>query len=197
MRVALRTPLIRSLIFTSYGENIYMSNTTIARRSLAAGAALVLALGLGGCSAVQNLFGGGGGAERNDSGQVTEEGTGSAFDLEVGDCLNMPSSGEFSDVPLVPCADPHDAEVILNFDSALSEFNEDELVAESEQQCAAEFKSYVGSDPLTSKFYFNYFTPLEGGWADGDRVVTCIVFQVDEAGENIVQTTGSVQGIAE
>ena len=175
-----------------------MSNSTIARRSLAAGAALALALSLGGCSAVQNLFGGGSNVERDDeTGEVTEQGTGSAFELEVGDCLNFPAADEFSDVELVPCAEAHDAEVMVNYDSALSEFNEEEIYAEAEEKCAAEFQSYVGSDPMTSKYYYNYFTPLAAGWEDGDRVVTCVAFQLDETGQNLVQTTGSVAGLAE
>lgn len=175
-----------------------MTTSTIARRSLVAGAALALALGLGGCSAVQNLFGGGSSVERDeDSGEVTEQGTGSAFDLEVGDCLNLPAADEFSDVTLVPCTDPHDAEVMLNYDATMTEFSEDAIYAEAEQRCAAEFQSYVGSDPATSKYYFNYFTPLEAGWVDGDRVVTCVAYQLDEAGQNLVQTTGSIKGAAE
>lgn len=175
-----------------------MTNSTIARRSLAAGAALALALGLGGCSAVQNIFGGGGAVERDEeTGEVTEEATGSAFDLEVGDCLILPTADEFSDVQLVPCADPHDAEVMVNYDSALSEFDQDALYTEAEEQCAAEFQSYVGSDPMTSKYYYNYFTPLAAGWEDGDRVVTCVAYQPDESGQSYVEITGSVAGLAE
>ncbi|MGF3052420.1 septum formation family protein [Microbacterium sp. YY-03] len=174
-----------------------MTNSTIARRSLAAGAALALALSLGGCSAVQNIFGGGSDVPRDDDGQVTEQGTGSAYDLEVGDCLNFPAADEFSDVELVPCGDAHDSEVILNFESALAEFNEEEMYAEADEQCATEFQSYVGLDWETSIFDYTYFTPLEAGWEDGDRVITCVAYQADATDGSLVQTTGSVQGRAE
>ncbi|MBV0895046.1 septum formation family protein [Microbacterium sp. NC79] len=174
-----------------------MSHSTIARRSLAAGAALALALSLGGCAAVQNLFGSDGDVQRDESGEVTEAGTGSAFELEVGDCLDFPSAEEFNDVKLIPCGTPHDAEVFLNYETAESTFDEDALYAEAEEQCAAEFQSYVGSDPATSKFYYTYFTPVEAGWEGGDRVVTCVAVQLDEARESMVLTSGSVRGLAE
>lgn len=180
-----------------------MITSTVARRSLAAGAALALALGLGGCSTIQSIFDSGSNDSKpqvtrdEETGEVAEEGTGSAFELEVGDCLNMPTEDEFSDVTLVPCGDAHDAEVYLNFNVVMAEYDEDVLYADAEATCGAEFQEYVGSDPATSKFYFNYFTPLEGGWNDGDDVVNCIAYQFDEATDGLIQTIGSVKGIAE
>ena len=43
-------------------------------------------------------------------------GQGSAFSLEVGDCLDEPRGGEFSDVDKVSCDEPHELEVFALVD---------------------------------------------------------------------------------
>lgn len=129
----------------------------------------------------------------------TEEGlveSGSAFDMKVGDCINMPKDENFTDVEYVSCDQLHDAEVYLNYDaSGDTTFpGFDAIYEEAEVTCAKEFKTYVGSDPETSIYYFNYFTPIEEGWADGDRSVTCLAYKVNAAGNDLVPMTGSVKG---
>lgn len=176
-----------------------MPTSTIARRSLAASAALALALGLGGCSTIQSIFGGSQAERDEETGQVKEEGQGSAFELNVGDCLDLPSDTEFSDVQLIPCDNPHDAEVMLNYDAAGdATFPGDTVIsAEADERCAAEFQTYVGSDPQTSAYYVSYFTPLADGWKGGDRGVTCLAIKPNAAGTDLEKITGSVKGIAQ
>ena len=56
-------------------------------------------------------------ANRNDAGQITEEGSVSSFDLKAGDCLNgLAESNNITSVPAVPCAQPHDGEVFATFE---------------------------------------------------------------------------------
>ena len=72
-------------------------------------------------------------ADRDDDGAIVEAGNVSAFQIRVGDCFD--DAGIFgegdatvSDVPALPCAEPHDNEVYAVFDVNLAKFPEgDEL----------------------------------------------------------------------
>lgn len=120
-----------------------------------------------------------------------------AWDLEVGDCINIPSGDEFADVEKVPCDALHDAEVYLNYDSALASYDEDAIYDEAETACADGFRLYVAYDPCTSKYFFNYFTPLSESWANGDRAVTCIAYELDASGQDVVPRVGTIKGAGE
>lgn len=78
-------------------------------RSLPVLAALTAAFLLSGCTAsVGDLTGGDTAVRDEDSGEVTESGQADVFTLSVGDCLDEQTGEEISDVPLVPCSEPHD-----------------------------------------------------------------------------------------
>ena len=148
---------------------------------------------LTGCSVIQQVLGGGD-ATRDETGQVTEgNDNADIFLIRVGDCLNDANSGsEVSNVPIVPCAEPHDSEVFAELKLEDGEFPGDSAVeAEAEEYCAAEFTSFVGVDYDLSELYLTYYMPSKDTWeAMGDRLISCIVY--DPAG----QVEGTLAGAA-
>lgn len=77
------------------------------------GAVLLVGLGLTGCSALGNILSGETVTRDESSQEVTEGGTADVFSLRVGDCFDDEdtTSEEVSQVPAVPCSDPHDNEI--------------------------------------------------------------------------------------
>ena len=100
-----------------------------------------------------------------------------AFDLHVGDCLIAADiDGSFSEIPRVPCTQPHDVEVTAIYDSSLSgNFNEEAIDDEAWDLCEAAIDSYVGPNWWQLDVDWDYFSPTEGSWKSGDREVDCIV----------------------
>lgn len=76
---------------------------TIARttRLVAVPIAALLALTLGGCSAITDLLGGQNVTRDSDTQEVTEAGDADVFSLQRGDCFNDESASEVSEVPAV------------------------------------------------------------------------------------------------
>ncbi len=160
---------------------------------LAVASAGVIASLLAGCSILQSLTGGGD-ATRDETGQVVEGNDASdVFLMRVGDCLNDSSSGsEVSQVPIVPCAEPHDSEIYSELRLSGSEFPGDASIEEqADEHCYTAFGEFVGLDYDSSELYFSYYMPTEGSWTqNNDRLVSCVI--MDPAG----QTTGTLQGAA-
>ncbi len=147
---------------------------------------------LGGCAQIADLVTGGPQATRDaDSGQVTGGGQIDVFTLSVGDCLNDQSSDEVTDVPVVPCEEPHDYEVYYDFALPDGEFVEDDVTAAADEGCYGEFATFVGLSYEESLLDFTYFTPTQQSWDEGnDRIVSCMI------GDPAARTTGSLAGVA-
>lgn len=150
------------------------------------------ALALTGCSAVEDLFGGGGEEpERDPSGQVTEsQDAADVFTIKVGDCIGSFEDGsEVAELPVVPCSDPHDQEVYASFmvPEADAFPGTDAVNSQAETDCAAEFETFVGVPYEESALYVQFLTPTEESWGQGDREILCTIY--DPEG----QTTGSLQ----
>ncbi|MFV0372590.1 septum formation family protein [Microbacterium sp.] len=163
--------------------------------ALALGGALVASTTLlGGCSIVQSVLGGDTAVRDQESAEITEGGTMDVFTLAVGDCFDDEGgdAGEISELPVVPCAEPHDNEVFYEFALADGEFpGNDEIYAEADAACLEEFTSFVGTSYEESVYGFLYLTPTKGGWSElGDRIVQCYLY---EPGEKL---TGSAAGTA-
>lgn len=133
--------------------------------------------------------------ERNEEGQITEEGTLSVFDLEVGDCGDLPDLEVYLSVTVVPCDQGHEFEVyaISSFpDASGTAYPGDETAAGwADQECYASFASYVGvpwedSPDLT----YTYLYPTDESWAEDDREILCMLTHVDEG----TALTGSMEG---
>jgi hypothetical protein len=127
---------------------------------------------------------------RSDGGEVVESGLVDAFSLAVGDCIEWPGSEEtyeFDEIGVLPCDQPHDAEVYAVASYPLGPdagYPGDDVIGDwSVDTCHAAFAGYTGqSYEEAEDLEFTFFTPTEAGWnSQDDRVVQCLVFRVDEA----------------
>jgi hypothetical protein len=110
--------------------------------------------------------------------------TGSADDLRVGDCVQLPTaSGTFKEIQHSPCTEPHDAEIFLlvDYPSQRSLPSDSEFETFAEQQCAGSaFQAYTGIAYQSARAIgYDYFTPVESGWASGDHALVCLIRPVD------------------
>lgn len=155
------------------------------RASMIAAAALGIAL-LAGCSA---------GAPTRDetTNEITEAGDADVFQIAVGDCTNDVADGEMSEVPVVPCGEPHDNEIFFAFDMPDGEFpGAEAFSAAAEEQCPAAFESFVGIALADSMYQWWPITPSEGSWNEGnDREILCLAFD-----PSLTQIEGSLAGAA-
>jgi len=149
-------------------------------RTAATALILVAALGLSGCSAISSLI----------------TGEGNVFSLEVGDCVSdVADEVEISDVPVVDCDGLHDSEVFAVEKLTMDDFpGLTEVQEESDAVCFDEFEKFIGVSYNDSTLYYTTISPSEETWAMGDREITCVVTKYDDAGVEIVQVTGSLEG---
>jgi hypothetical protein len=135
-------------------------------RVLIAVAALAL---IGGAIVAQTLLGG----ETVD-----------AFDLSVGDCIEVPEASEFSELGQTACDEAHTGEVFFvgdHPDGADAAFPSDDAFFEwVGGVCDPAFQTYTGAayEDQTTLDY-GYFTPTADGWEAGDREVICYLALAD------------------
>jgi hypothetical protein len=148
-----------------------------------AAAAGALVLGLGACSDEP---------ERDDAGAITEEGDADVFTLKVGDCLSdqAGATGEVSDVPVVPCDQPHDSEIYFSYLIPDAEAFPGTFQEHVDAQCLPQFQTFVGVAYEASALDMTWLEPTAASWQEGDRELLCIV--ADPAGG----VTGSLAGVA-
>lgn len=161
------------------------------RVAIIAAAVAVGALTLSGCSAISDLFPKES-ARDTETQEISEAGETDVFSLAVGDCFNDEAAEEIDSVEAIPCADPHDYEAYFAFDLPEAEtFPGDDAISQAAADgCIAEFATFVGvayedAAPLD----FNYLSPTEGSWDEGDREILCIVMDAEK-------TSGSLAGAA-
>ncbi|MFV0257199.1 MAG: septum formation family protein [Acidimicrobiales bacterium] len=116
----------------------------------------------------------------------------SAFDIDVGDCLND-VSGEIASVNTVSCEDPHDREVYYAFNLPDGEYPGEAAVSEAaSQSCENAFSDYVGVLLDESRYGIYSLTPTQESWdVLDDRLVTCMLGAGNE------KITGSAKGTGE
>jgi len=156
-----------------------------APKTLTISAILLAALTLSGCSEISTLL----------------NGEGDVFSLEVGDCMNDTGENtDISSVPLIDCAEEHDAEVYATEDIKADSFPGSAEVSDAADKiCVDEFKDFVGidyDDPEAVLLDYWVLTPTEETWAVGDHEVVCSIAQYDENGD-VVKVTGSLKGAKE
>jgi hypothetical protein len=130
-------------------------------------------------------------APRDDTGNINKEATADAFSIRVGDCINDPGEGDVDRVPVVPCAEPHEFEVFHEFSIQQAKYPEtaeamDELTFEA---CDPAFRTFVGRSYEDSRLEYTSLQPTKLSWAEGDRVVHCLVADLENG-----KYTGSLAG---
>ena len=170
-----------------------MSSTLRRSRSAIAALSLLLgALALTGCSVIDSIAPKEQAVRDDKTSEVTEAGQADVFTVSVGDCFNDVSEQEISEVPAVPCDQPHDYEAYHAFDIAGDEFPGDEAVtSQADDGCSAAFTDFNGLSYDESTLYLGYLQPTEESWTgQNDHEVVCYIYE-----ENL-QTTGSLKGAA-
>ncbi len=130
-------------------------------------------------------------ARRDGLGNITRGGELSVHDLQVGDCFDIPDedAAEIESVEALPCAEPHDYEVFAIRDLAPGAFpTEAEFDVFLESHCIAAFEAYVDRDYASSAIWVEMMVPTTQGWSDGDRAITCFLYEPES------KLTGSARG---
>ena len=132
-------------------------------------------------------------ARRGGDGAIEAAGDLDAFQMQVGDCFDdvLGAASEISEVPGVPCADPHDNEVYAVFDVTDATWPGDDLItALADQGCFERFEAAIGATYEESVLVFTTLTPSETSWNQvDDREVVCIAYHME-----LEKLTGSVLG---
>lgn len=117
--------------------------------------------------------------ERDPTGAIVDGGILDADDLAVGDCLELPEAIESDRLAVVPCDDPHEAEVFATGAIPIaggSYPSLDDLTAAIARTCVPAFEAYLGEPYETSRLDYDALFPTEDGWAGGYRGYQCFVF---------------------
>jgi len=121
-------------------------------------------------------------AERGDDGQISEAGSVDAFAMHVGDCFDdWGQEEEISEVPGVPCSDPHDNQVYATFDLPGDTWPGDEAIdTQSTEGCYDRFKAAIGKAYEDSVIDFLPMYPSSGSWEQrNDREVICVAYHME------------------
>ena len=170
-----------------------MRNRHTTRAAIIIAGLALSGMALSGCSVIQDLLGEETVARDADSQEVVGAGSADVFNLHVGDCFNDETSdGGVTDVPAVPCAEPHDNEIYFIYDLPDGEFPGDAAVETAANEgCAAEFEAFVGIAYEASVLDHWAIYPSEDTWTQiGDREVVCSVWEPG------VKVSGSLAGAA-
>ena len=163
-------------------------------RVLAVSALAFAALGLTGCSALNQFLPSSQPSRDANTGEVVEkQDNADVFSLRVGDCVDTDSSmsGEISGLPMIPCDQSHTDEVYFSYMVESEEFpGEDAIIAEAEQKCVPAFETFIGIGYQDSVLEYWPMYPTEGSWSDGDREVLCLAYDPAAA------TVGTLKGAA-
>lgn len=113
----------------------------------------------------------------------------SAFNVEVGQCVQNAESEKISDLQVIDCAKPHQAEIFYTVElSAKQRIPEEDLSDYARDTCIDAFEGYVGRSYEESELDTTELYPSEESWATGERTIACFAISAD--GEPLV---GSVK----
>jgi hypothetical protein len=113
----------------------------------------------------------------------------SVFRLRVGECVNS-GPGGISSPAVVPCGQPHDAEIYARFGLAGPGWPGTAAIgALARRGCAARLSGYLNPQLATAVLAESYVFPDQGAWNAGERTVIC------EIRSTAGKLTGSVRGL--
>jgi hypothetical protein len=115
------------------------------------------------------------------------------FKLRPGDCVDSPPAANVTlqYLPVVPCSQPHNQEVIATRDLGPGPWPGDAAVkARSNKICTLEFAIYIGTPQSYSRYDLGWYAPPKDAWEGqgGDGSTQCVVS--DSRGK----TTGTLRG---
>lgn len=114
--------------------------------------------------------------EREPDETVSEDVTSVPF-VEVGDCLPKVPTGLRATVKVVPCSQPHRAEVYAVWEMGGGPYpRTKQLVRLADDGCWKRFKPYIGHGYYSSNLEFTYSMPDEEAWRNDARTVVCVVY---------------------
>jgi hypothetical protein len=134
-----------------------------------------------------------GDAARDETGAIQTAGALDAFAMRPGDCFDDSffTAEEVSDLPGVPCVQPHDNEVYATFDVDGEEYpGADRMDELADGGCLDRFEAAIGAPYQESVLVFTTLTPSEASWSErNDREVVCVAYHME-----LEKLTGSVLG---
>lgn len=126
-------------------------------------------------------------APRDAAGNVTQRSSMSVSDLAAGDCFDSGTAEEVDWVTVLPCAQPHDSQVIAVFELPEGPYpGVDALADDPDAGCQQRGASVVREDRM-EEIEPSYIYPADEDTWNTDRTIQCTVGSLD--GE---QLTGSV-----
>jgi len=101
-------------------------------------------------------------------------------DLQPGDCITDVVEDELRfDLPVVPCSEPHMAEVVAIETLLGTTYPGDDAVTEESGNLC--YDALVGYAPsVADEFEVFFFPPSQLGWTAGEREVICLAYSPDE-----------------
>ncbi|WP_242903073.1 DUF4190 domain-containing protein [Actinomadura terrae] len=110
--------------------------------------------------------------------------------MKVGDCINDNSGAatttasegpvEVESVKIVPCAGPHDGEVLATFKLGGLFPSENEMSRKASAGCKRLMAPRLRREPAARSLATSYYYPTAESWTRGDRAVTCVAVHATE-----------------
>lgn len=113
----------------------------------------------------------------NQSTHSTQGRTEDVFLLRPGDCFLNPNTALGVDfVTVIPCTQPHDAQVFALFKATGTSYpGAPALKRQADPGCHARIAGNLDSSKLTDTMNLNFLFPQAQAWLDGHRLITCII----------------------
>lgn len=149
---------------------------------------VVAALGYVGYGAITS-------ADRDDTGAIVGEGSIDAFQIRIGDCFDDAGSygDEITNLPGVPCSEPHDNEAFAVFDVSMESYppTVETMAKLAYESCMERFEPFVGNAYESSSLEIMTLYPTHQSWQQNDREVVCAIYDMNEG-----KLQGSAKGRA-
>jgi hypothetical protein len=106
---------------------------------------------------------------------VLGEGTVTATDVKVGDCLKeIPGSTRVLTVDTIGCEEPHAGEVFAVLTMPEGDFPGQSAIEEYQNKCEPELVAYAPDAVTDDSVQLYVLYPTAETWEQGDRAVTCV-----------------------
>jgi hypothetical protein len=105
-----------------------------------------------------------------------------AFAVKVGDCFDDTGlgAGDISELPGIPCEEPHDNEIFALIDLPGDWPGEEQIEEMAYRRCYERFEAAIGKTYEDSVIDYTVIYPTETSWHElGDREVICVAFHME------------------